>query len=314
MSLKTPIAFCIFNRPLHAQKVFESIRSAQPRELFVIADGPREIAGEAELVRLSRAVINQVDWDCEVTTNFSEQNLGCKNRMATGLNWAFAQAKELIILEDDCLPNPTFFTYCEQLLERYRDDDQVMMISGNNFQPKPHSKNSYYFSRWPHIWGWASWHSAWQHFDVGLSDWPDVKESALLQDAFGSDSEFQHWSRIFDQVYQGKIDTWDFSWAYAFWKNKGLSILPEVNLVTNIGFGNSATHTIDPSSKLANLPAQGIGKLNHPSKIAPNIKADQFTWENIIAPPPATIASKKQPKWYRKLFSRTPSEPTNAAS
>lgn len=223
--------------------------------------------------------------------------------MATGLTWAFEQAEELIILEDDCLPNLSFFKYCEELLTRYRDNQQVMMISGDNFQPEPRSQESYYFSRWPHIWGWASWRSAWNHFDVEIKDWPKTKQDGLLKDSFGSEFEFHYWSGIFDQIYQGRIDTWDFSWAYAFWKNNGLSILPEVNLVSNIGFGNSATHTTDPSSKLAYLPTQEIKELAHPPQIRPNIQADQYTWQNIIAPTPQTqTKTSHTPKWFQKLF------------
>ena len=244
MSLETPIALCIFNRPELTARVFEAIRCAGPKQLLVIADGPRENQpGDAEVVEQTRKILDRIDWPCEVKTNFSPTNLGCRVRMATGLTWAFEQAEELIILEDDCLPDPTFFSFAQSLLNRYRDVPQIMMISGDNFQPGPTSNNSYYFSRWAHIWGWASWRRAWNHFDLEIQSWPETKISGSLAEQVDSPAEYQYWANVFDQVHQGQIDTWDFSWAYALWKQNGLAILPELNLVTNLGFSDSATHT-----------------------------------------------------------------------
>ncbi len=303
MPLETPIAFCIFNRPHLASQVFEAIAKAQPKQLLVIADGPRtEIENESERVARTRSVIEQVDWDCDVRTNFSDRNLGCKQRMATGLDWAFEQAEELIILEDDCLPDPSFFGYCEQLLARYRDNEQIMMISGDNFQPHPRTGNSYYFSRWPHIWGWASWRRAWRHFDVDISSWPRLKASEQLNSVFSDPVEYDHWSSVLDRQHANEIDTWDFPWAYACWANQGLTILPERNLISNIGFGASATHTVDPSSHLANLKTHALGKLIHPEVVEANQVADEFTWQNILAPP--TTLPQQNRKWYHRFTRR----------
>ena len=305
MPLETPIAFCIFNRPKLTLQVFDRIRTAKPKQLFVVADGAREDRpNEAILVQQTRAVVDRVDWDCEVKTNFAERNLGCKQRIATGLDWAFEQSEELIILEDDCLPAVSFFGYCEKLLERYRDQPRVMMISGDNFQPKPRSENSYYFSRWPHIWGWASWRRAWNHFDADVKTWPETKSTGQLRATFGSDEEYQYWSDTLDQHHAGNIDTWDFSWSIACWRMGGLCILPERNLVTNLGFGPSATHTTDSNSELANLLTMEVGELIHPAKIAPNRIADQHTWENVLAPKQDTVGaieSPKNAKWYHRF-------------
>ncbi len=309
ISLQTPIAFCIFNRPQLTARVFEAIKRSRPRQLLVIGDGPRaDRPDEAQLVQQTRDILQRVDWECDVKTNFSETNLGCRNRMATGLTWAFEQAEELIVLEDDCLPDPTFFGFAQSLLNHYRDNDQVMMISGDNFQPGPTSDNSYYFSRWAHIWGWASWRRAWNHYDLSIESWPADKANGLLAGAVDSRAELQYWSNVFDQVHRGEIDTWDFSWAYALWKRNGLAILPETNLVTNLGFSESATHTIDPASKLANLPTGSMEHIVHPARIERNIAADIYTWENIMAP--AETASVSQPnqknppplKWHQRLL------------
>ena len=309
MLLETPIALSIFNRPELTARVFEAIQRARPRQLLVIADGPRvDRPGEQEAVTQTRKILERVDWPCEVKTNFSPTNLGCKTRMATGLTWAFEQAEELIVLEDDCLPDPTFFSFAQSLLRRYRDNPRVMMISGDNFQPGPTSSNSYYFSRWAHIWGWASWRRAWKHYDLEIESWPADKINGSLAKSVDSPAEYQYWSNVFDQVHQGQIDTWDFSWAHAMWKQNGLAILPEVNLVTNLGFSDSATHTIDPSSKLANLPTGSINQIVHPSDIRRNVAADVFTWKNIMAPPKADFSDQpitgghENLKWHQRLL------------
>ncbi len=305
MSLQTPVAFFIFNRPELTHRVFKAIAKAQPRTLYLIGDGPRQThPNEAAQVRQSRQVLQQINWPCIVKTNFSQRNLGCKQRMATGIDWAFGQSEELIILEDDCLPTPSFFKYCDQLLQRYRDDDRIMMISGDNFQPQRHSPFSYYFSRWPHIWGWASWRRAWRKFDVAIETWPQTKSSRELRPVFGSEQEYQYWESLLDRQHAGEIDTWDFPWAYACWANQGLTILPETNLVSNLGFSSTATHTTNADSELANLPTQELGELVHPPQVERNHVADQFTWENVLSPRSAE-GQQSKPKWYHR-FTRKP--------
>lgn len=310
--MDTPIAFCIFNRPELTRRVFGAIRAARPKQLLVIADGPRPThPNDPKAVQLTRQIIETVNWPCDVQTNFSEENLGCKRRIATGLTWAFDQAERLIILEDDCLPDPSFFPFCEQLLDRFADDPQVMMISGDNFQPHQRTENSYYFSRWAHIWGWASWRRAWQHFDVDIQSWPQVKQEGRLRSIFDCQSEYQYWSQVLDRQHAGEIDTWDFPWTYAMWHQNALAVLPETNLVTNLGFGESATHTTDPLSKLANLPVGKLGPLTHPREIAPNRVADRHTWETIFQPPPAPLPKRR---WYQKLFPRSRKQAASATS
>ena len=306
MSLETPIAFCIFNRPELTRQVFAAIARAKPNTMFVIGDGARSgCTAETQLVEQTRAIVDQVDWDCDVKLNFSDANLGCKKRMATGLSWAFEQAEELIILEDDCLPDDSFFGYCQQLLRRYRDDQRIMMISGDNFQSTRRTRNSYYFSRWPHIWGWASWRRAWRHFDVSLSSWPEVKANQNLKSVFGSEQEYRHWAAVLDRQHAGEIDTWDFPWAYACWLNSGLAILPEYNLIKNLGFGPEATHTKDPGSRLANLGTESIGSLRHPSSVVPNHLADQYTWEHILSPQLPVGQAPTSKKWYHRFLPRS---------
>ncbi len=283
--LNTPIAFIIFNRPQTTQQVFEVIRQAQPPKLFVIADGARsEKPGEAEKCTATKAIINRVDWDCEVLTNYSAVNLGGRKRIYSGLNWVFDHVEEAIILEDDCLPHPTFFRFCEELLKRYRDDEQVMFISGNNFQfGRQRTEYSYYFSRYTHNWGWASWRRAWQHYDDHMSQWPEAKKNKWLNHFLGNENAAQYWENIFEAAYREVMKHgWDYRFLFACWIHHGFSILPHTNLVSNIGFGADATHTKDAGSSLANMSVEAMQfPLKHPTEIRYQTQADLFT-ESIL--------------------------------
>ena len=283
--LNTPILFCNFNRPKLTKQVFASIRAQRPKTLFLSCDGPRaEQPDDIANVAAVRSILNGVDWKCDVRTRFAEENLGCKGAMASAIDWAFEHSEDLIILEDDCLPSSTFYDYCHNLLERWRDDRRVMMISGNNFQPRPTSSNSYYFSRWTHIWGWATWKRAWDTFEVDIKSWPQLRQTQQLKNIIPDPTEYSHWSRIFDAQHAGHIDTWDFPWMYTVWANNGMSVLPERNLVSNIGFGEDATHTLDPESVLAGLPAHDVDEIIHPERVEINLLADRYTWESVFLP------------------------------
>jgi hypothetical protein len=277
--MQTPVAFIIFNRPDTTSRVFEAIRQAKPPLLLVIADGARSSKpGEAAKCAATRAIIDRVDWDCEVRTNYSDVNLGCGKRVSSGLDWVFQEVEEAIILEDDCLPHFTFFQFCEELLAYYRNDTRIMAISGNNFQRgKKYSDDSYYFSRYNHVWGWASWRRAWQHYDFTISKWPQVRDEGWLNSVLEDRHSIRDWSIEFEQMYKGEKDTWDYQWTFACWIQNGLTILPEVNLISNIGFNADATHTTK-DSPFANQALGSIDfPLSHPSFILRNTKADSFT-------------------------------------
>lgn len=278
MPLSTPIAFFIFNRPHLTEIVFEAIRQVRPKKLLVVADGPR-FPEEAEKCEKARAVINRVDWDCEVLTNFSDKNLGCKRRVSSGLDWVFSKVEEAIILEDDCLPDPSFFNFCQVLLERYRHDERVMHISGDNFQDgQIRTEYSYYFSKYSHVWGWASWRRAWQHYDVDIKTWPQYKKLGIISSICDNPYEQKYWSDIFDRLFEDTINTWDYQWLYACWSQNGLSILPNSNLVSNIGFSSDGTHTTSDSPE-ARLPTTDILQITHPQFIFRNQEADTYTFD-----------------------------------
>jgi cephalosporin hydroxylase len=277
--LTTPVALIIFNRTDTTQKVFEAIREAKPPKLLVISDAPRtNKEGESEQCAATREIINQVDWECEVLTNYSDVNLGPRKRISSGLDWVFEQVEEAIVFEHDCLPHPTFFRYCQELLEKYRDDERIMMISGNNFQfGHKRTEYSYYFSRYSHIWGWATWRRSWKKYDVSIKKWNHLKESSWLYDFLDNEQAAHYWARIFEAVSNG-FDTWDYSLLFSVWLNEGLCILPEANLVSNIGFGSTAENCKNASSPLANMLVKPmIFPLQHPPSIVRNYEADDFT-------------------------------------
>ena len=277
--LTTPVAFLIFNRPDPTARVFAEIAKARPPKLLVVGDGPRASRqGELERVAATQAIIAKVDWPCEVLTNFSDVNLGCKKRVSSGIDWVFEQVEEAIILEDDCLPDPSFFRFCQEMLDRYRDDERVAMISGDNFLfGKKVIPESYYFSRYMHIWGWASWRRAWKDYDVDIVAWPAARTSGLIENLFRNQGERDYWCKAFSGVFDGRIDTWDYQWVLSCWLQSRLAIMPKVNLISNIGFGPAATHTTG-ASVYADMSTHAMSfPLMHPQYVYPNLVADEIT-------------------------------------
>jgi hypothetical protein len=271
--METPVALFIFNRSDTTTKVFAAIRQAQPEKLFIVADGPRlDQPIDQEKCSEARAVVNQIDWPCQVYKNFSEINLGCKERMFTGLNWVFEQVEEAIILEDDCLPHPSFFRFCEELLEKYRHDSRIGIISGqNSLLDYQRNTDSYYFSQIPYIWGWATWRSRWQLYDFKMSHWPEAREGKWLQDIFKENYVATSWQSTFDHNYAGFFNAWDYQLTFTSLINNWLNPTANVNLVTNIGFGEGATNTNETGSIFADLAAQEISfPLQHPQFMVPD--------------------------------------------
>lgn len=280
--LNTPILFLVFNRPDTTQQVFAKIREIQPKQLFVAADGARagKEGEEEKVAQVRKLILEGIDWNCEVKTLFREENLGCGKAVSSAITWFFEQVEEGIILEDDCLPNNSFFRFCEELLDYYRDDGRIMHISGNNFQfGKKVGNASYYFSKYNHIWGWATWKRAWEIYDYELKDFQDRKNEI----SYPKKTE-KYWKEVFLGVSDKKIDTWDYQWTYCMWKKNGLSILPNKNLISNIGFGFNATHTKDSNSIFGNIPTQNISfPLIHPKNILVSNSADRNTSKKIFS-------------------------------
>lgn len=283
-SFNTAVLFLIFNRPDTTQQVFEAIKRAKPPRLYIAADGPRKgVSGEAELVREVRTIATSVDWPCEVKVLFRDINLGCKQAVTLAIDWFFEWEERGIILEDDCLPNPDFFLFCQSLLDRFADDERVSTITGNNFQNNiRRGSGSYYFSRYNPIWGWASWRRAWKYNDGDLSFWPNWRRSSSWLEEFPDFTERRYWEEIFDLMYEQRIDTWDYPWTASVWFHGGLTVTPNVNLVSNIGFGPDSTHTTDSNSPLAKIATNSLGAIAHPLTIIRDQDADLYFFNNYI--------------------------------
>jgi hypothetical protein len=302
-----------FNRPEVTAQVFARIAEAKPRRLLLIADGPRKhVADEAERCQEVRRIVERIDWPCNVSVNFSPINLGCRNRIASGLDWVFAQEECAIILEDDCLPAPGFFRYCDELLEKYRDEPRVMTICGSNWLRETPSPHSYLFTTHMSIWGWATWRRAWRTYDVDLESWPQKRLEQPFQRLL-SPKEAGALTRTLDNLASPDpadrtLNTWDFQWYYNCYIHGGLAITPAANMVSNIGFGADATHTHILTSKLANIPARDVQfPLKHPPVIELSRDFEDAYYRMLIRKPlPDRVRNffRRAKKRLRKIGSR----------
>jgi len=304
-AFQIPVAMFVFNRPSTTRRVFQAIADRRPAKLLLIADGPRESnAAEAESCRIVRDIISKVDWPCEVFENFSDKNLGCRERMISGLNWVFSLVEEAIILEDDCLPDSSFFPFCEELLNKYRHDTRIAYIAGSNLVERYGSTdNSYYFSRIGGIWGWATWRSEWQRYDRHLRDWPQVKAENMLAEIFDDSKVVAFWTSIFNSMHEDRgPNTWDYQWLYTNFINNSLIIVPKVNLIANIGFGEGATHTTSIDSRFI-LPTTALEfPLKHPPELIPLRSLDRPRALDMLPPSFLVKVSKNIPRVSKRLF------------
>lgn len=246
MATSSAVLMLVFNRPSTTEMVFEAVRRAQPPRLYIAADGPRHgnVSDKIQCQQV-RQIFEKIDWPCQLNTRYLERNLGCRMAVSSAISWFFEHEEEGIILEDDTLPNSSFFEFCDAMLERYRDELKVFSVCGSNLaNPWFDSRSDYFFTRYMCVWGWASWRRAWKMYDESLSDWPQLSAQGhqaipLLPTGFAK----SFWTLVFDLVHLRSIGTWDHQWVFAHWKNDALSIVPSKNMVLNLGFGTGATHT-----------------------------------------------------------------------
>jgi hypothetical protein len=280
--LHTPVAFIVFNRPETTKQVFDEIAKARPPTLLVVADGPRhDHPDEDERCAAVRKIIEGVDWDCDVRINYADTNMGCKRRVASGLDWVFSQVDEAIILEDDCVPDPSFFFFCEELLARYRDDQRVMMIVGTNYMgDRTGYPYSYFFSRYFPIWGWATWKRAWQGYDVEIKAWRRDVGPTQLADLVPNRIALRYIEYGLDMTQRDALDTWDFQWIFRCVFEHGLAIVPKSNLVTNIGTVGAHASGRSRTQFQATFPVSN--ELRHPGFVFPDREYDHFIFGKII--------------------------------
>lgn len=258
----TPVLLIMFNRPDLTQRVFDQIRKVKPQFLFIAADGPRpNVPGDIEKCAATREIVRQIDWNCELKTLFREHNRGCGYGPAEAITWFFDHAEHGIVLEDDCLPDQSFFFFCSELLLKYKDDERISMIGGMNPVGNwKFTRSSYLFSKIGFSWGWASWRRAWKYFDYTASVWREKDAMKRVETFLGHRSYYRHFVSEFDMYFQEvRDDVWDFQWLLSRLVMGGYTILPRENLISNIGYGKNATHTFDPNTSMANVPARSIG-------------------------------------------------------
>jgi hypothetical protein len=291
--LQTPVALFIFNRPEHTQQCLAAIAMVQPRTLLVVADAARNEA-EQILVSQTRNLLQHIDWPCNITTHFATQNMGCRLRVSSGLDWVFEQVEEAIILEDDCIADPSFFHFCEAMLLRYRHDDAVMHIGGVNFQfGQQVGHGDYYFSKYAHIWGWATNRRAWQHYDVAMKSWPAFGSKGLAQVMPQEKEQVTYWTQRLQGAFENNIDTWDYQWQYAVWAHGGKCIVPQKNLVKNIGFGLGATHTTQHNPLFENMQTEPLTTMRAPEHNTIAQEADDAVFRNVFMPGISKVAKRR---------------------
>ena len=305
---QSAILFVIFNRPDTTSRVFAQIRAAKPKRLYIAADGPRQdFPDDVLLCEQAKAVVSTIDWDCKLKTLFKTENSGCKEGVSSAAAWFFSHEDEGIILEDDCLPANSFFKFCDTLLEKYRYDTRIRHITGCNLQRgRKWGDSTYYFSNMTHVWGWASWKRVWNDYDKHLSKYDNAEVRKQLRNIFEDHLVVECWANIFDEVKAGKINAWGYQLDFANFFNNGLTIIPNDNLISNIGFGTNAVNTIDLNSIYANLPVTEIDEITDPVYFLPQKQADVFVINhnfNIAEiRRKQNLLSNKVKKWFKSLF------------
>ncbi|WDF55168.1 nucleotide-diphospho-sugar transferase [Mucilaginibacter sp. KACC 22063] len=276
---QSAVLFMVFNRPVLTRQVFEAISKVKPQRLYIAADGPRPaVENEASVCEQVKVIATNVNWNCEVKTLFRNENLGCRDAVSSAIDWFFENEEEGIILEDDCLPGEDFFRFCDTMLYYYRNDTRIRHVGGSNLQQgKQWGNGSYYFSNLTHVWGWASWRRVWQSYDKKLSWYTEADLRNVLVNIFSEPVIINAWLQIFNELKEGKIDTWDYQLTLINFLNNSLSVLPNVNLISNVGFGKDATHTVQTQHPYANQAIGVLGEIVHPHYVVPQKQADYAT-------------------------------------
>ncbi len=282
--MEKPILLLLFNRPIETKILFDRLRLLKPSKIYINQDGPRiNFLKDKILCQEVKKLIKDIDWQCDIKTKFSEINLGCRTSVSSAISWFFQNEEEGIILEDDCIPSKTFFLFCNQMLDRYKESNDIFSISGSNFQKKRIIGNGdYYFSKYAHCWGWATWKRAWRCYDNKMNFWSNLSKSNQWKNLNPNKYEKRYWSKIFDLVSSNKINSWAYVWLASIWNENGKSIIPNKNLIVNIGFNEKATNTVTSSNiNIHEIEFEELENIiNHPKNLDVNFEADKFVFEN----------------------------------
>lgn len=280
--MKTPLLLLIYNRPEVTKVLFNKIKKIKPKIIYIAADGPKENdQNDLERCEKVRNIFNKIDWNCKIHKRYNKKNYGCRNSIIQSINWFFKKEKYGIILEDDCIPSTDFFWLSKILLKKYEKNNKVFCISGSNYLKNFQKvNNSYYFSKYPHCWGWATWRRAWKKNEPNIKFWPKFKNSLDWRDINNNMIEHKYWNKIFDKCYKGKFNSWAYPWTLSVWKNKGLTIIPKKNLVKNIGYGSDSTNSIFRNINDIYKVKKIERKIKHPKIIKSDLKKDNFVFDS----------------------------------
>ncbi len=308
--MRSPVLFIVFSRLDTTLRVLEQIRQAKPPRLYLTADGPRKdrVGEDLKCIQTREAVLAGIDWECEVKTRFLDENVGPKMAISSAVSWFFEHEEEGIILEHDCLPASSFFRFCDELLEKYRNDTRIWLISGSNLlKDRKWNEASYYFSQLTNGWGWATWRRSWEQYDPHLTHYTEEEVHEQLKKVFDDPFIIDTWTYLFTATKSGKIDTWDYQAGFAHMLNNGLNIVPNNNLVSNIGFGELAENTTDAESVFASIPLQEIGTIVHPKYMLPEKEADRLLLLEEFRPRKEYLDKYNAPhrrlkRWWKSLW------------
>ena len=283
ITFNVPILFIVFNRFESTRLVFDQIKEIRPSKIYLASDGPRENKPSEALIiyEIREYLLQNCNWNCEIFTKFSDTNLGCKHAVSSSIDWFFTNEMSGIILEDDCLPDPSFFHYCAELLVKYEFDFSVSHIAGSNHLCDSLIMGDYFFSKYTLIWGWATWRSRWKDYDILLKN---IKSNNFIDKMFSNWLDRYYWKSIFNQTVKGEIDTWDYQWMFTCWNNGKKAILPQKNMITNSGFSEDATHTVDNLNPLANLPRFSNRIISEPTTNRINFEIDELIQKRFFRP------------------------------
>ena len=275
-----PILILGYNRPIHIRKLINKLRKIKPKYISLSLDGPKINEKDKKNCQLVKNEIDKINWNCLIKKKFNLKNQGCRKSVRTAISWFFKNNEFGIILEDDCIPNKAFFLFCERINKIYKKNKKIFSISGSNFYNKK-IKNDYFYSKYNHCWGWATWRRAWKYYDDNLTFLNKLKVSDKWKLLHESKVERRFWEKIFNNVKKKKIDSWAYVWTYSMWKNNGLTIIPKKNLIKNIGFDLNATNSLKKEIKHLKVFSPKFKKiLNHPEKLVPLKSNDIYVFNN----------------------------------
>ncbi len=298
-----PILLIVYNKPNEVEKVLSAILKTNPKSLYIASDKWQNDTEKENVLQVRRIISDKIK-NVECKVRYNDTNLGCKNGVVSAIDWLFQNEEYGIILEEDCLPNSSFFEFCKNLLIKYKDDKKIFMISGSNpTSANTTLKSDYYFSKYIRIWGWATWKRCWEQHDPRIQDWPKIKSNKSHYSFFDSVKEAKYWEALWDKCYSNTIDTWDYQLYLSQLLNNGISIVTTKNLVSNIGFGNNATHTKVDVYNISNYPTVTQSfPLKHPESISVNAIED-IKFSNLLFSSKFILIINIFSNWFKKLKS-----------